>query len=48
MFWLWLRSLQLHDKDSSESAVTKSYKIKFIDKARYMASTISNRRNSQN
>ena len=30
------------DKDSNESVATISYKIKFIDKARFMASSLSN------
>ena len=30
------------DKDCSESVVTISYKIKFIDSARFMASSLSN------
>ena len=30
------------DKDCNESAVTISYKIKFIDSARFMASSLSN------
>ena len=30
------------DKDGNESAVTTSYKIKFIDSARFMASSLSN------
>ena len=42
------------DKDGSETVTTISYKIKFIDSARFMASSLSNlvdnlrRRNSQN
>ena len=30
------------DKDGNESIVTRSYKIKFIDSARFMASSLSN------
>ena len=30
------------DKDGNESVVTISYKIKFIDSARFMASSLSN------
>ena len=30
------------DKDCNESVVTKSYKIKFIDSARFMATSLSN------
>ena len=30
------------DKDGSESVITISYKIKFIDSARFMASSLSN------
>ena len=30
------------DKDGNESVVTISYKIKFIDSARFMASLLSN------
>ena len=30
------------DKDGSKSVVTVSYKIKFIDSARFMASSLSN------
>ena len=42
------------DKDGSETVTTISYKIKFIDSGRFMASSLSNlvdnlrRRNSQN
>ena len=30
------------DKDGNESVVTISYKIKFLDNARFMASSLSN------
>ena len=30
------------DKDTNESVATKSYKIKFIDSARFMATSLSN------
>ena len=30
------------DKDSNESVATRSYKIKFINSARFMASSLSN------
>ena len=34
--------VQIIDRDGNESVVTISYKIKFIDSARFMASSISN------
>ena len=34
--------VQIIDRDGNESVVTISYKIKFIDSARFMGSSISN------
>ena len=38
----WKNKLQKRDKTGNENVITTSYKIKFIDSARFMATSLSN------
>ena len=38
----WKKKLQKRDKTGNENVITISYKIKFIDSARFMATSLSN------
>ena len=38
----WKKKLQKRDKTGNENVITTSYKIKFIDSARFMATSLSN------